>query len=256
MDNEQYIFFLDIDGTILHRGEISKADRDAIFRVRQAGHKVILNTGRPLFGISDDLKKLVPDGWVSNLGTCVIVDGKYLFTETVPLCEWIELFRDFTEKGYHFYIESDDLAVYNPNMKVMDRPNTLETIEQLSERYPNEPFRKGVLIDRLPDAEREKLSERYSFCQHEHFAEFCSKGCSKAKGMQVVLDYYGIPKERCIAIGDSLNDLEMLLAAGISVAMGNAVEEVKKSCDFVTRSVEAGGVAYVMERVLNHTFSF
>jgi hydroxymethylpyrimidine pyrophosphatase-like HAD family hydrolase len=53
--------------------------------------------------------------------------------------------------------------------------------------------------------------------------------------------------EDAIAIGDSLNDLDMLEYAGISVAMGNAPEHIKEVCDYTTKTVEEAGVSEALK---------
>lgn len=66
--------------------------------------------------------------------------------------------------------------------------------------------------------------------------------------MAILLKAAGIPQKDSIAVGDSLNDMEMLQYAGLSVAMGNAVEEVKAAADHVVSPVLEDGVAEVIER--------
>jgi len=61
---------------------------------------------------------------------------------------------------------------------------------------------------------------------------------------------HGIPLEQVMAIGDNRNDLSMLLMAGFSVAMGNADEDIKRSCKFVTKTNQEHGVAHAIEWVL------
>lgn len=68
-------------------------------------------------------------------------------------------------------------------------------------------------------------------------------GDGKAEGIRATLDYYGLKQEEIMAFGDGVNDLSMLSMAGLSVAVGNAVPEVKKAADYVTGSVEEDGVS-------------
>ncbi|MBR3848650.1 MAG: HAD hydrolase family protein, partial [Oscillospiraceae bacterium] len=64
-------------------------------------------------------------------------------------------------------------------------------------------------------------------------------------------EYWGIPISEVVAFGDSPNDIEMLSAAGFSVAMGNAVEVVKKTADFVTKTNDDLGITYALEHIKN-----
>ena len=82
------------------------------------------------------------------------------------------------------------------------------------------------------------------------------KGHSKADGMYRVLDHLGLARSQSIAIGDSANDEDMLFAAGISVAMGNATESIKALCDEITADAADAGVALALERLLHLGSSF
>ena len=70
----------------------------------------------------------------------------------------------------------------------------------------------------------------------------------KPVGMDRVLEQYGIDLANTMAFGDGGNDIEMLRHAGIGVAMGNALEEVKLAADYVTSSVDEQGVANALRR--------
>jgi hydroxymethylpyrimidine pyrophosphatase-like HAD family hydrolase len=70
--------------------------------------------------------------------------------------------------------------------------------------------------------------------------------------MEKLGEYYGIKQSEMIAVGDGYNDLSMIEYAGLGVAMGNSVEEIKKRSDFVTLSNDEDGVAHVINKfVLN-----
>lgn len=75
-------------------------------------------------------------------------------------------------------------------------------------------------------------------------------GVSKAKGLGELTQRLNILPEEVISIGDNINDLEMMEFAGIGVAMGNALEEVKEKADYITKSNEEEGVAYFIEKLL------
>ena len=64
----------------------------------------------------------------------------------------------------------------------------------------------------------------------------------KGNAVAAVLRHYGFSKDEAIAFGDGHNDIEMLEAVGMGVAMGNAKDEVKAKADFVCKSVEDDGI--------------
>ncbi|WP_290155453.1 HAD family hydrolase, partial [uncultured Dubosiella sp.] len=72
------------------------------------------------------------------------------------------------------------------------------------------------------------------------------KDGGKDQGLLRVAHHFGAEPSETIAFGDGLNDLDMLRTAGIGVAMGNAMEGLKKAADYVTRTVEEEGVAFAL----------
>ena len=68
-------------------------------------------------------------------------------------------------------------------------------------------------------------------------------------GMEFLLDRLSIPRENCYAFGDSPNDLPMLKAAGVSVAMGNAYGGIEEHCTYQTDSVDKDGILHALEHL-------
>jgi Cof subfamily protein (haloacid dehalogenase superfamily) len=79
-----------------------------------------------------------------------------------------------------------------------------------------------------------------------YFLEFVDKNASKAIAMAKIGEHFGIQREEMIAIGDGENDLSMIEYAGLGVAMGNAIDEVKEKADYITLSNDENGVAHVI----------
>lgn len=75
-----------------------------------------------------------------------------------------------------------------------------------------------------------------------YLLEIMDKSVSKATGIEVILNHYGLSKDEAIAFGDNYNDIEMLKYIPRSVAMGNAPEEIKKIAAFITDSNEDSGI--------------
>lgn len=64
------------------------------------------------------------------------------------------------------------------------------------------------------------------------------------------MHYFGIDKEDTISFGDNISDIPMLKASGTSVAMGNAVSQVKDIADYITLSNDEDGIAEYIEKYL------
>ena len=81
-----------------------------------------------------------------------------------------------------------------------------------------------------------------------NFLEFIHPEGTKGHALRVLAEMFDCPLSSVIAIGDSWNDLEMLEAAGLGVAMGNAVPALKEVADYVTLSNNEEGVRHVLEK--------
>ena len=131
-----------------------------------------------------------------------------------------------------------------PHAFILDGP------PDLTGPYQDERITKATIIGQLAPDDLAKLGDSFTVFQHDTYAEIAMKGRSKADGMHRVLDYLGLARSQSIAIGDSANDEDMLRAAGISIAMGNATESIKAICDEVTADAADAGVALALERLL------
>ena len=79
--------------------------------------------------------------------------------------------------------------------------------------------------------------------------ELVPAGFSKGKGIDFLRNRLGLRPEDCYAFGDSRNDLPMLRHAGCSIAMGNAPDDVKAVCSFVTERPENHGIEKAMKHL-------
>lgn len=100
------------------------------------------------------------------------------------------------------------------------------------------------------ELDREPVEETCFCTSTPHILEFMHREVSKGEGLRKVCEYCGVDVSASIAAGDQLNDLAMLEAAGLGVAMGNAHEDVKRRAGFVTDTNEEDGLARVIERFM------
>jgi len=103
------------------------------------------------------------------------------------------------------------------------------------------------VLDKITSQIPKELFEEYNVIRS---VEFMKKGCNKATGIEKLAQHLGISNEEIIAIGDASNDKEMIEYAGLGVAMGNAEDEIKMLANFITKSNEEDGVAYVINKFI------
>jgi hydroxymethylpyrimidine pyrophosphatase-like HAD family hydrolase len=83
---------------------------------------------------------------------------------------------------------------------------------------------------------------------HPEFTDITACGADKGKGILAMARHEGFDPSRTIAFGDGGNDISMIRQAGIGIAMGNAIDELKRQADYVTTSVDDDGI----RRALRH----
>lgn len=260
MSDVKYIFF-DIDGTLLpFGGELPSDTMEAINLALARGHKLFFCTGRSVGELNDKVKDLPFTGGVFGAGTDVIVDGKSIFESF-----YSEEDKDFI---FSYYKEHDlDPLIQTKNATYM--PHSLGSrLDDMFRKYNDgKTLEIGGLVieddfskinditktiffssDYTKDEIINDIGNRFDIVDNtiglpKHLvAEVMQKNINKATGIYKVIEYYGASIEDTIAFGDGANDLEMIEAAYIGIAMGNAEQEVKDIAYYVTDDVDKGGI--------------
>ena len=254
------IMFFDIDGTLMEdsaRHFVPESTVRALRLAREAGHLLYVNTGRPVINVDADVRCLGFDGYICGCGTYIECGGKEVFYRTNPpeVCkEMAELVRatdcaPLYERRDAFYFDPKTRDL--PFIKVirdtfrMQEKNVWRSVDDA-----DFGFDKFVIAyDEHSDLEGFKagIAPYFDFIDRGWgFGEMAPKGCSKRTGAEYVLRYHGIDKAHAYAIGDSLNDLPMLEAAGTGISMGNG-GLLLPHADYVTEDLYHDGVYKAME---------
>lgn len=241
-----YAFFLDIDGTLIDGEYVPPENIEAIAYARRIGVPVFLNTGRGLRFIPDRVwDNFTFDGIVAGSGAYVSVGNRVLQNAAIDSATLIEDFRFLMERGVRFVFEGENQVLVANQSPRHDYWLPLTDEAQLTCEYKNARVEKINLAGQVSPEVNAYLSTHYHLLQHEHYAEASLIGCDKGKGMMLAMT--NLPKGTLsVAIGDSMNDREMLEVADISIAMGNAPDNVKALCRSVTLPVREGGVAHAI----------
>ena len=261
---------LDMDGTLLNsRKEISPVTMKAINELVAKGIAVSLCTGRGIAELADNAAELkgIPYG-ILNSGGCVydFIREKALDRTLLDdgcLMECLEAAEAVRAMPYLLtqnasVAQSEDMrdvsvfqmGIYQP---LYDRVATaVPDIKEYVRSHPDQSL-KLCIYHRDP-ASREMTRARLAplglvlaDCETTSL-EITPQGVSKASGLKRLCEHLGISVEETIAVGDSDNDLDVLQAAGLAVAMGNANENVKNVCDDIVADNDHDGIVEVIER--------
>lgn len=254
MNGEKFAVFLDIDNTLMSGGEIPKKNIDAIKKSREKGSLVFINTARSFAFIPDVLKDdSLFDGYVAGIGTDLRLHGEQFFSHIMTTAELKFIAAHFINDNREISFEGEDHMLWiNPD-KGRNAKNILTSPDEFDTIYKDFRISKMYVRGQLTEEETEIFGKDYILYQHDHYAEFVAKGYGKAIGMKRMTEHIGIPQKNCIAMGDSANDTDMLLAAGISVAMGNSIPEIKDICTYISCDAKDGGVAQALEKFILKT---
>ncbi|MDY3208094.1 HAD family hydrolase [Clostridium baratii] len=282
--NKKIIFF-DADGTIIKGNKISNLTLEAFKKLRENGHVLVLSTGRAIPAIDGLLKELNFENMICSAGGTVIVNNEIVYTKPIRKDHQKELLDYFDthniiynmEANDFIYIKKGDKEKYLRLFKVPKKGTVsdneynkaVKALERIYKRTKEIEDAMQVDINKfhyyeadiLYDGKKcpityskivEDLGDKYkcvSLSLSKLFGggEICEKEISKKSGMEVILDYFDVNKEDVYAIGDDYNDIEMLQYANTSISMGNAPDEVKKLCDYVTKDIDNDGFYYAMK---------
>ncbi|TBL71398.1 HAD family hydrolase [Paenibacillus thalictri] len=234
---------LDLDGTLLNEHhQVSEENRKAIGEARAQGVTVIVATGREVNSARPYWESLELDSPLIAANGSEVWDAAgrlhkrhTLNAETVAALYEIAAAEDCPFWGYttEGEVKKDTWAASVNDQTVWLKFGYFSADQSKLERVRERAQTLGAM----------EITN-----SHPSNIEINPQGVSKASAIRDVCGLYDLKMEQVMAVGDSLNDRAMLLAAGIGVAMGNAQEEVKRLANAVTGSNREHGVAQAIRR--------
>lgn len=255
---------MDLDDTLLNENfKISVENREAIQRAAKMGVLVTLATGRMFVSTVPFARELQIDlPLITYHGALIRTVGEEtLYHQPVPLQLAKKITELSTDCGFHVNVYIDDelyVAEENEYSGFYQRLSGVKVtaVGDLSS-FLQEPPTKLTIIDRkgrLKGFEDEILKyygdELSITLSRPHFLEITDRLSTKGQALKFLAGLHGIPREQVAAVGDSYNDMDMLVYAGIGVAVSNARQEVKDVADVITASNVENGVAQFIEKYL------
>lgn len=247
--------FFDIDGTLVsfQTHAMPSSAVDALRCLRVAGVKTFLATGRNGDSTRFLMETGLFDGEILINGQLCELNGARVYENpigpgdidaAIAGAESGEFTLGFLGGHESFVNRVDDYVIEACRYAGMAVPRVA------SAALAREMHIHQIHCYGAPGAEDALLSRATSLTAARwspNFADVFPRGGGKDRGIEAMCAVLGISPAETIAFGDGENDITMLEAAGIGVAMGNASEAVKARADYVAPSVDEHGVARTIE---------
>lgn len=259
--NRKAVFF-DIDGTLWDvNSVIPESTIEAIHSLQKNGHRAFINTGRTrAFIRRPNLLGIGFDGICCGCGTLLEIDGKTEYYYRIPqdfaiyTVETIRKYhlRPVLEGRYNLFLDDGDFAEDFFSMKLKEEMGS--DLLTIKDHWGEWEISKLSCSTPQPEADvaacQKILGDRYQFMSHNpEVCELVPTGHNKATIIDKVCERYDIDLADTIAIGDGVNDLEMLRHAGTGVAMGSGSDEAKEAADLITTGLKEDGIMNAMKKL-------
>ena len=267
---EYPIVFCAYDGTLFdpEAGCVHPRTQKAIADYRKAGGIFVLTTGRIYSSILPRAQKIgLTEGYLVCLQGSVgyrIETGEQLFCHDLSVDEWHGVAALAHSKGWYFQIYHDThfyVGEMNPYTRGYADYCGVEPLvagEPLSTWAESKDWTAHKMIVMTPPDEAEErialLKKAFPALDISQsgpmFIEVVNARSGKGNAVKAMCDLLGVDVGRSVSFGDATNDNSMLCAAGVGVAMGNALPDTKRVADVVCAPVSQDGVADVLEAIM------
>lgn len=263
---------LDLDGTTLNDlGKMSQRTYDALEKAHEKGVHIVIATGRNYFAMPKEFANMPFIEYTVNSNGAEI--RKFREDKTVyeahmaerdvilaheiikKLGYMVEAFVDGV--GYINQRDFDDIregkVAYRTVEYVLQTRSTVEDIYKFILENKNKIENINIFVPSDEDKrtvlrELKKLKSSTVTSSLKENIEIGGYNVSKASAIGHIADMLGVKKHEIMCCGDSLNDLEMIRFAGLSVAVNNAADEIKNSAMYITDTNDRDGVAKAVEK--------
>jgi hypothetical protein len=270
--------FIDLDGTLFNDSkEVAQRNLQAIERAKSLDYEVVISTGRSLKHAGKVSDMIGSNYAIYSNGNVYDWKNKRPIHETqMPTDELLHLMSIANNKKVNAFFANEHnryLLSGSTFGGLLQRKgdiyiNGFENLEQFLEqhKFPQvnvistdfdivQDIRNAVQSaigesSKLVIADQSKCltDPRYPVEKLTYF-KLATRDSAKGNAIKIYGDTFGVEKLKRIGIGDDINDLSMFVECGFNVAMGNAIDEVKRQADYVTDTNNNDGVAKYLERL-------
>ncbi len=255
---------LDLDGTVIGPDLLVRERvRESVIRAQAQGIAVTIVTGRMFAAARKFAQALGITGPIvcyQGAGIFDVADGTIVAQTPVAQDVTREVLAKAKADVFHAQCYADDRLYVETSSGFTAKYVKLSQVEpivvpSLIEAFADRPTLKIVLVDEAERATaytetlKTLLGDRaYITRSDPSFVEVLDPNVDKGRALRFIAAHYGVPIDATLAVGDSWNDLPLLDAAGMGIAMGSAPAEVMARADAVVADVEHDGVAEAIER--------
>lgn len=259
------IAFVDIDGTILDYTRGLNKPTDETIRMfklfREQGNKLIIATSRSK--LPEGLDKDMFDGFIFSNGQYIEYENEILlnncFSKTQIRYQQ-SVYEKYNAGSYFQGIKGQWISPFKKELAIehmvhfgLDREKADEVFLPFDINEV-ESTAATAAFENVEDMWHAKAELPIDWIIHAYDEESIRMdvhlpGITKGSSCIFLADHVGCDHDDAYAFGDGLNDIEMLELVGHGVAMGNSNEEVKKSADYVTKSIEENGLAFAFKEI-------
>ncbi|MCC5803404.1 Cof-type HAD-IIB family hydrolase [Rossellomorea vietnamensis] len=277
----------DMDGTLLNENqEISEANKQAILDAQEQGIEVVVATGRSY----EEARYVIEEAGISCDIVCANgaevrnKQGEIIYQAGIESARAREIAAVLNETGIYFEIYTDE-GTYTENyemgveliVNIFTTANPGVSEEQVRQAA-RERFEKGhiklvedygvlfsddsqlvykFLVFSFDEKQLQEANEKLSALtgiaissSGKENIEVNSLEAQKGVALEKLLKDKGLSAENAMAMGDNLNDLSMMKVVGRPVAMGNALDQIKDFCPYITATNKEDGVAKAIQEVI------
>lgn len=266
---------LDLDGTLLTDDKaLTPRSRAALEAASDAGIEIVPATGRFYRGIPEPVRSLPFMRYAITINGAQVLDvrtGATICSAEIPVEDALELFGHLDELPviYDCYIDGWGYMTASMQARAADYVDDAHAVEMIRTlrtpvpelkahvRATGRSLQKMQLFTRdaaSRDALMRELAEMWpQFAISSALSnnvEINACGADKGRALLELASALGIDREGTMAFGDGLNDLPMIRAAGVGVAMANGHPDVRAAADRIAEDNGSEGVAKVIEELL------
>lgn len=262
---------INIDGTLLQsNGKLHKSTKEAIEYVQRKGIYVTLVTSRTFPSAKKVAKALkINTNLITHRGAYIakeverpVHSSRIKDSVTYDLVQLLEgfpcqirLVHEHFSLANKYKLEHKLLSktVFTTGDPLVYSQQFVDSIGSTIAEEPANPLSIEVYFEYKEDLKdvQEAIAKMYHEVEcvplNDLRMDIVPAGVSKLTGLLYLSERLGIPRNEIVTIGDDIDDIEMIRAAGLGVAMGNAPFDVKRTADWITRSQNEHGVAYVVK---------